>query len=254
VRLIDSHSHIDAPEFDSDRVSVLGRARDAGVVAQVVPAVAAAGWSKLRALAARHPELKPAYGLHPVSLDAHHPADLDALAEWIDRERPVAVGECGLDFFVEGLDPDAQRALFRRQLELARDFGLPVVVHARRAVEEVVATVRRIGRLRGVVHSYGGSAEQARQLQALGFRIGVGGPLTYQRASRLRAVVAAVPLAQLLLETDAPDQPDAAHRGERNEPSRLPTVLAAVAAARSEPLELVAEATTANARELFGLE
>lgn len=254
MHLIDSHCHIDAPEFDSDRIAVLGRAHDAGVVAQVVPAVAAAGWSRLRALAATHPELKPAYGLHPVSLDVHHPADLETLAEWIDRERPVAVGECGLDFFVEGLDPDAQRAFFRRQLELARDFGLPVVVHARRAVEEVIATVRRIGRLRGVVHSYGGSAEQARQLRALGFRIGVGGPLTYQRASRLRAVVAAVPLSQLLLETDAPDQPDAAHRGERNEPSRLPAVLAAVAAARGESLELVAEATTANARELFGIE
>ena len=249
--LVDSHSHIDAPEFDADREAVLARAREAGVIAQVVPAVSAAGWPKLAALARAHPELKPAYGLHPMYLAAHAPADLDALPGWVERERPVAIGECGLDFFVEGLDPETQRDVFRRQLEVARDFDLPVVLHARRAVEEVIATLRRIGGLRGVVHSYGGSAEQARQLHAIGFRLGIGGPITHERANRLRAVVAGAPLEQLLLETDSPDQPDAAHRGERNEPARLPAVLAAVAAARGEPPERIAEATSANARELF---
>jgi TatD DNase family protein len=249
--LVDSHSHLDAPEFDADRDAVLARARAAGVVAQIVPAVAAAGWPALRALARAHPDLKPAYGLHPVYLDAHQPGDLDRLAQWLADERPVAVGECGLDFFVEGLDPSRQREYFLAQLALARDFDLPVVLHARRAVEEVIASVRRIGGLRGVVHSYGGSAEQARQLHALGFRIGIGGPITHARANRLRAVVAAAPLEQILLETDAPDQPDAAHRGQRNEPARLPAVLAAVAAARGEPEERIADATAANARDLF---
>jgi TatD DNase family protein len=254
MRLVDSHSHIDAPEFDADRDAVLARARAAGVVAQVVPAVAAAGWDALRTLARAHPELKPAYGLHPVHLDAHQPSDLDRLARWLGDERPVAVGECGLDFFVDGLDPGRQRACFVAQLELAREFDLPVVVHARRAVEEVIATVRRIGGLRGVVHSYGGSAEQARQLHGLGFRIGIGGPITFERANRLRSVVVAAPLSQLLLETDAPDQPDAVHRGQRNEPARLPHVLAAVAAARGEPEERIADATSDNARELFRLD
>jgi TatD DNase family protein len=254
MHLVDSHSHIDAPEFDTDRAAVLARAAAAGVVAQIVPAVTAAGWAGLRELARAHPELKPAYGLHPVYLDAHADTDLAALGEWLQREPAVAVGECGLDFFVAGLDPERQRRFFVEQLELARDFDLPVVLHARRAVEETIATLRRIGGLRGVVHSFSGSAEQARQLHALGFRIGVGGPLTYERASRLRAVVASVPSTQLLIETDAPDQPDAAHRGERNEPSRLPAVLAAVAAARGEPEERLAEITTANARDLFRIE
>lgn len=249
--LVDSHSHIDAPEFDPDRDAVLARARAAGVVAQVVPAVAAAGWPQLAALARAHAEIKPAYGLHPMYLDQHGVADLDALPDWIARERPVAVGECGLDFFVEGLDPERQRTFFVGQLQIARDFDLPVILHARRAVEETIATLRRIGGLRGVVHSYGGSAEQARQLHALGFRIGIGGPLTYERAQRLRGVVSGVPLDQLLLETDAPDQPDADHRGQRNEPARLPRVLAALAAARGEPEERIAEATTANARDMF---
>jgi TatD DNase family protein len=253
VELIDSHSHIDAPEFDADRDAVLARARAAGVVMQVVPAVGAAGWSALRDLAAAHPELKPAYGLHPMFLAEHLPAHLDALPAWIEREHPVAVGECGLDFFVDGLDPETQRGYFRRQLEIARDADLPLVLHARRAVDEVIASVRRVGKLRGVVHSFGGSAEQARQLHQLGFKLGFGGPITYERATRLRSLVAELPLEQLLLETDSPDQPLADHRGERNEPARLPQVLAAVARARGAAEEHIAEATCANARELFRL-
>lgn len=252
--LVDSHSHIDDPAFDADREAVLARARDAGVVAQVVPAVDAAGWPGLAALARRHPELKPAYGLHPMYLDRHRAADLETLPTWVAHERPVAIGECGLDFFVPGLDPAAQRSVLARQLAVAREFDLPVILHARRAVEEIIATLRRVGGLRGVVHSFGGSAEQARQLHALGFLLGVGGPITYDRANRLRAVVAAAPLEQLLLETDAPDQPDVAHRGQRNEPARLPAVLAAVAAARGQTEEKIAEATTANARELFRID
>jgi TatD DNase family protein len=251
MELVDSHSHIDDTAFDPDRDAVLARARAAGVVAQLVPAVSAAGWPKLAALARTHPDLKPAYGLHPMYVAEHAPEHLVALPAWVERERPLAIGECGLDFFVEGLDADAQRRVFRRQLEIARDFDLPVILHARRAVEEVIATLRRIGGLRGVVHSFGGSAEQARQLHAIGFRLGIGGPITYGRANRLRAVVAAAPLEQLLLETDSPDQPDAGCRGGRNEPARLPAVLAAVAAARNETPERIAEATTASARDLF---
>jgi TatD DNase family protein len=253
VELIDSHAHIDAPEFDLDRDAVLSRARAAGVCAQVVPAVSAAGWPKLKALAQAHPELHPAYGLHPMYLSEHLEEHLDELMQWIAREHPVAVGECGLDFFVEGLDPEQQRMVFRRQLKIARDVQLPVIVHARRAVDEVIASIRRIGGLRGVVHSFGGSIEQARQLHALDFKLGIGGPITYERAARLRRVVAEVPLAQLLLETDSPDQPLASHRGERNEPAWMPQVLAAVAHARGESETRIAEATCANARELFNL-
>jgi TatD DNase family protein len=251
--MIDSHAHLDAPEFDLDRDAVLLRARAAGVIAQVVPAVSAAGWPKLRGLARARADVHPAYGLHPMYLAEHRSEHLDQLAQWIESERPVAVGECGLDFFVEGLDPERQRGIFRRQLELAHDARLPVILHARRAVDEVIATIRRIGGLRGVVHSFGGSIEQARQLHALGFKLGIGGPITYERASRLRKVVAEAPLAQLLLETDSPDQPLAAHRGERNEPALLREVLVAVAQARGASEDTIAEATCTNARELFDL-
>lgn len=252
TELFDSHCHLDAPEFDPDRADVLVRARAKGVTRQLVPAVDRAGWEKLRDLCAADPRLRPAYGLHPMYLDRHRPGHLDDLARWLADERPSAVGECGLDHFVEGLDPQAQRFYFTRQLELAREADLPVVLHARRAVDEVIAALRRVGGLRGVVHSWSGSEEQARQLFDLGFHLGIGGPVTFERAQRLRRTVAAMPLQWLLLETDAPDQPGAGHRGQRNEPGHLGDVLAVVAQLRGESCEAVAAATTANAWRLFG--
>ncbi|MEO8460297.1 MAG: TatD family hydrolase [Dokdonella sp.] len=251
--LIDSHSHFDVSEFDSDRAEALGRARAAGVTRQIIPAIALAGFRKLRDVCASEVGLFPAYGLHPMFLAEHAIEHLDELAIWIARERPVAVGECGLDFHVDGLDPDSQRLFFRRQLELAREHDLPVIIHARRAVEEVIATIRAIGNLRGVIHSYSGSLEQARQLWDVGFLLGFGGPLTYDRATRLRHIVAEMPLEFLLIETDSPDQPLASHRGERNEPAFLPEILETIAELRGEAPETIANATTANAERLFGL-
>ena len=197
--------------------------------------------------------LFPAYGLHPMFLSRHQPADLQALADWIEREQPVAVGECGLDFHVQTLDPDAQQHYFQGQLRLARDFDLPLIIHARRAVEAVIVAIRRVGGLRGVIHSYAGSPEQARQLWDNGFLIGLGGPVTYERAQRLRRLAAQMPLDSLLLETDAPDQPDADHRGQRNEPARLPRVCELIAQLRGQSPEDIAKATSDNATRLFAL-
>ncbi len=253
MELIDSHCHLDATEFDPDRADVVARARQAGVRVQVVPAVTADGWPKLREVCSGGEGLHPAYGLHPVFLDAHRSEHLEALHGWLERERPVAVGECGLDYYVEGLDRQDQQAYFDGQLRLAREFDLPVIVHARRAVDAVIASLRRVGGLRGVVHSWSGSEEQARQLWKLDFMLGVGGPVTYERARRLRRLVAAMPLEHLLLETDAPDQPDAEIRGRRNEPARLARVLDVVAQLRDQPPAEIARATSDNARRLFAL-
>ena len=251
--LVDSHSHFDAPEFDGDRDAALARARAAGVTRQVVPAVAASSWPKLREVCAQDAGLFAAYGLHPMYLAEHRPAHLEDLRTWIEREKPVAVGECGLDFFVEGLDAETQQQYFDGQLRLAREFDLPVIVHARRAVDAVIASVKRVGRLRGVVHSFSGSPEQARQLWQLGFLIGLGGPVTYERANRLRALARTMPLDYLLLETDAPDQPDAGIRGQRNEPARLPVVRDVIAGLRGITADEVSQATTRNAERLFNL-
>jgi TatD DNase family protein len=251
--LIDSHCHLDAPEFDRDRDAVVVRARAAGVRVQVLPAVEAAAWPKLRDICSGDDGLHPAYGLHPMYLSAHREEHLRLLREWLGRERAVAVGECGLDYYVEGLDHNAQQDFFEGQLGIARDLDLPVIVHARRAVDAVIATLRRIGGLRGVVHSWSGSEQQARQLWEMGFMLGIGGPVTYERARRLRRMVAGMPLEYLLLETDAPDQPDAGIRGQRNEPARLAHVLEAVASLRDESPEAIAHATRDNAIRLFGL-
>ncbi|TWI04515.1 TatD DNase family protein [Luteimonas cucumeris] len=253
VALVDSHCHLDASEFDADRAAVIDRAVAAGVTRQIVPAVTAAGWPKLREVCALAPGLHPAYGLHPMYLEQHRENHLPALQDWIERERPVAVGECGLDYFVEGLDPERQQHYFDAQLALAREFDLPVIVHARRAVDAVIAAIRRIGSLRGVVHSFSGSPEQARQLWQLGFLIGLGGPVTYDRANRLRRLAATMPLEYLLLETDAPDQPDAQIRGQRNEPARLSTVRDTIAGLRDIDADEIASITAANARRLFHL-
>lgn len=251
--LVDSHCHLDAAEFDADRSDVIQRARAAGVTRQIVPAVDAEEWPKLKSVCAAADGLYPAYGLHPTFLAGHRPQHLDALREWIERERPVAVGECGLDYFVDGLDAQQQSHYFEQQLRLARDFKLPVIVHARRAVDAVLAAIRRFAPLRGAVHSFSGSLQQAQRLADHGFLIGLGGPVTYERAQRLREVAAVMPLETLLLETDAPDQPDADHRGQRNEPAQLVGVLETIARLRDvEPAE-IARATTTNAERLFGL-
>lgn len=252
-KFIDSHCHLDAPEFDPDRAAVLTRARAAGVAAQVVPAVSAAGFPALRALCAAAPDLHPAYGLHPLYLAEHRPEHLETLAAWLEREHAVAVGECGLDFWNGMDDAQRQREFLAAQLALARRFDLPLILHARRATEELIHVLRRAGGLRGVVHSFSGSAEQARQLRELGFLIGVGGPVTWPRARRLRRLVAEMPLEFLLLETDAPDQPLEGRRGERNEPARVADVCATIAGLREASIAEIASATSENARRLFRL-
>jgi TatD DNase family protein len=251
--LVDTHCHLDVAEFDADRDAVVARAREVGVTRQIVPAIEANTWPKLRDACARDEGLFPAYGLHPMMIAAHREHHLRELRDWIERERPVAIGECGLDYWIEDLDRDVQATYFDGQLSLAREYDLPVIVHARRAVDAVMAAIKRIGNLRGVIHSYAGSEEQARQLADLGFLIGIGGPVTYARANRVRRVAATVPLETLLLETDAPDQPDCAHRGQRNEPARMVRVLETIAELRGEDPAVIAQSTTGNAERLFGL-
>lgn len=251
--LVDSHAHMDAEAFAGDRVAVLMRARCAGITAIVVPAVTAASWAGLHALCQTEPMLHAGYGLHPMFGHAHHADHLPMLEAWLAEHAAVAVGECGLDFFIDDPHRDQQRHYFTRQLDMARNLNLPVIVHARRALEEVIQHIRMFGPLRGVVHSFSGSQEQARQLADLGFLIGIGGPVTHERARRLRRTVASIPLDTLLLETDAPDQPGANHRGQRNEPAWLPEVLQCIAQLRDEDAATIAKATSHNAHRLFGL-
>lgn len=253
LELIDSHCHFDAAEFSTDRQQVLDRALACGVVGIVVPAVSAARWGALEAVCATSNQLYPAFGLHPMFLAEHRAEHLTELRNRLQCGAAVAVGECGLDYFVEDLDREQQQFYFMAQLRIAREFDLPVILHARRAVDAVVAGIRRVGGLRGVVHSFSGSSQQALALQRLGFLVGIGGPVTHHRAQRLRRLVAQLPSHQLLLESDAPDQPPASRRGQRNSPEYLPEVLQIVSELRGESAELVARTSSANARRLFGI-
>jgi TatD DNase family protein len=251
--LADSHVHLDDARFDTDRNAVIERASDAGVAIQVIPGVDVESWTRIEALCTPGSGLFPAWGLHPMFMHKHRDDDLMTLSRWLTTKRPVAVGEIGLDFHAEDHDPERQRKYFRQQLTLAGEVDLPVILHARAAMDEVTATLRHMGGLRGVVHSFSGSEQQAEQLWKIGFHLGIGGPITYERAQRLRRIVANMPIEYLLLESDAPDQPGAAHRGERNEPSYISDVLRCIAELRGEDPGEVAAATTANTRRLFGI-
>lgn len=253
MELIDTHCHLDVDDFDADRAAVLARSRAAGVTRIVVPAVLARDWDHLLDLCRRESGLYPALGLHPVYLDQHSDADVAALAARVAREKPLAIGEIGLDYFVEQPDRQRQQALFEAQLHVARDADLPVVLHVRKAHDQVLATLKRIRVCGGIAHAYNGSLVQAQQYIELGFKLGFGGMLTYERSNKLRRLARELPLDALVLETDAPDLTVAAHRGERNSPEYLPDCLRALATARDEDFETVARATTRNAEQVLGL-
>lgn len=253
MALIDSHCHLDLADFTADLPETLARARSAGVSGFIVPATAASGWPYLAELAGKQGDFHPAYGLHPVFMAEHQQSHLADLSDWLTRPECVAVGECGLDFFEPYLDAVQQELVFITHIRLAKQLDKPLIIHARKATERVMQLLKQHGPVRGVIHSYSGSLEQARQLIAMGFMLGIGGPLTYPRSRRLRALVQEIPLQCLLLETDSPDQPMFGAQGRRNEPAQLIHVAQALAEARGITASLVAEQTSANARQLFGL-
>lgn len=252
MQLIDSHCHLDVAEFAADLPETLQRGCAKGVHAFVVPAIDYTSWPGLHALAGQHLDIKPAFGLHPMFLDRYRPAHLDALPDWLAHPHCVAVGECGLDFFVPGLDAALQESVFIEHIRLAVLFDKPLIIHARKATERVIQLLKTHGPAKGVIHSYSGSLEQARQLVGMGFYLGIAGPITYPRSHRIRALVQEVPLENLLLETDAPDQPLFGAQGRRNEPCCLPRVAQALADCLGQTLDAVARQTSANAMRLFG--
>jgi len=254
MRLIDTHCHLDAAEFDPDRDDVYARARAAGVGTLVVPAISAANFAPVLATCRRYSGCLPALGLHPMYIGEHRPEHLDALRLAIEQEKPVAVGEIGLDYFVPELDPAVQEYYFVEQLKIARDHDLPVLLHVRRAVDEVLKQLRRVKVKGGIAHAFSGSRQQAEAFIKLGFKLGFGGAFTYSRATRLKSLAAELPLEAIVLETDAPDIPPAfLDAGARNSPEYLPRIAAELAALRGMEVGEVVEATTRNAEAVPGL-
>ncbi len=260
---IDSHCHLDAAEFDSDRDAVVARARAAGVTRLVIPAVEQGNFATVRAQAHAY-DAAYALGIHPLYTGRAGDGDLEALAQALldhrSDPRLVAVGEIGLDHFVPGLDPLRQEQFYLAQLKLARRFGLPVLLHVRRSADALLKGLRRFPVAGGIAHAFNGSAQQAAQFVAMGFKLGFGGTMTFERALQIRTLAATLPAQSLVLETDAPDIPPhwlyrtAAQRGAgdgvqgRNEPAELPRIAATLAALRRLPLDELAALTSANAR------
>lgn len=253
MKLIDSHCHLDVADFDADRQQVLTHARQIGVKGFVVPGVIRRDWSRIKALAEQEEDVYPAYGLHPMFVASHREEDLDALDDWLKLQGVIAVGEIGLDFYNASPASELQHHFFASQLSLAAKHDLPVILHVRKAHDAVLQHLRHSRVKGGTAHAFNGSIQQARQYLDLGFKLGFGGMLTYQRSTRLRELATALPLEAIVLETDAPDMTVASHRGERNSPEYLPECLAALAEVRNEPVELIAEVTTRNALTLFNL-
>jgi len=253
MELIDSHCHLDDDRFDDGRQQVMAEAALAGVTRLVIPATTANRWEKVKQVCADHDGLYPAYGLHPMFVEQHQVVHLRELDEWLEREKPIAVGECGIDFFHSRVDEKWQRQLFLEQLQLANTYHLPLIVHVRKAMDEVISLLRKHARYGGVVHSFAGSQQQALQLHDLGFKLGIAATVGFERARKLRAVVAAMPDDALLLESDAPDQPGAAHRGELNQPGYIIEHLQTMAELRQCSPEALAVTLNQNASQLFNI-
>jgi len=254
MKLIDSHCHLDDDRFDPQRTEIIARAAECGVVKFVVPATTTNRWDKIRQLARSVDEIYPAYGLHPMFVAQHRTAHLIELDEWLDREKPVAVGECGIDFFQSRVDQTWQRQLFSEQIQLANNHHLPLIVHARKALDEVIEILRRDSRYGGVIHSFSGSLQQAKRLFGLGFKLGIAATVGFDRAKKLRAVVASMPVESLVLESDAPDQSGPAHRGELNQPAVIIDHLQVISKLRETDAETLALALNRNCEQLFSLQ
>jgi TatD DNase family protein len=245
---IDTHCHLDAAEFGNTQNILVQEALAAGVNTMVIPAVERANFSAVYNICSLYPACIPAFGIHPMYVDHAAPADLDVLRDYLQQHNPVAVGEIGLDFFVENFDREKQEFYFSAQLKLAQELNLPVLLHIRRAQDTILKHLRRTPVRGGIAHAFNGSAQQAAEFIKLGFKLGFGGAMTYPRATKLRELAASLPLDSIVLETDAPDiPPEFLQRGQHNRPGYLPRIAETLATLRNMPLEEIARITSANA-------
>ncbi len=252
-QLIDTHAHIYLPEFEADLDGVLEAASAAGVSRIFMPAIDSGSHAQLFQLAAAHPHCKSMMGLHPCSVKENVEEELLLVEQQLASRNFIAVGEIGLDFYWDLTYKEQQFAAFRRQLELAVQYNLPVSIHSRNATDECIAVVAGYPGLRGVFHCFSGTVAQAKNIIDQGLLLGIGGVLTFKNAG-LDKVITEIGLASVVLETDAPYLAPVPHRGKRNQPSYIKHVAEKLSALLELPFEEVAAITTTNAEKLFGFE
>jgi TatD DNase family protein len=253
--LTDTHCHLDLPEFDADRAQTIERARRAGVVRILIPGIDLAGSRRAAQIARSDPMLRFAPGIHAHESGSFDDRTLAELRKLARDEGAAAIGETGLDYFRNLAPRDRQQAAFRAQLDLARELDLPVIVHIREAREDALAILAEYsGKVRGVLHAFGGDPLAAERAAALGFFFGIAGPLTYPKADLLRATFRTLPEGRILLETDSPYLPPEGNRGKRNEPALVAEVAAKAAGERGLPPADLVKLARRNADLLFGWE
>ena len=255
--LIDSHCHLDFPDFDHDRKAVIAHSQVLGVQKMLVVGITRQHWPRLWDTVCNSDALYAAFGLHPYFLAEHQDSDIQALREQLqryqDHPKLCAVGEIGLDFFLKDLDPEHQIRLFAQQVAVAAEFNLPVIIHSRRANAQVTAILKKAQLPRAdIIHAFSGSYEEALEYIKLGFLLGFGGAATWSRATRLQSVLKRLPIDSIALETDSPDMPPQWLAGQRNSPEQLPQICQHLAQVYGISPAAFAEHTTANVQRLFG--
>ncbi|NOT14106.1 MAG: TatD family hydrolase [Methylotenera sp.] len=250
--LIDTHCHLDAEEFDADRELIAKVALQQGVVGIVIPAVARSNFDAVIALSNQYKHCVYALGIHPMYVDNATEADLATLQTYVQTHQPVAIGEIGLDYFVSKHNIQLQHHYFSEQLNIAKQHQLPVILHVRHAIDDVLKHLRRTSVVGGIAHAFNGSFQQAEQFIAMGFKLGFGGAMTYRRALHIRALAKQLPLDAIVLETDAPDiPPEWLGRHGRNTPLELSKIAQVLADLKQVNVSQVLDITSANARHIL---
>lgn len=251
--LIDTHCHLDAAEFDADRDLIAEQALQTGLCAIVLPAVARNNFDAVIRVCARHQHCAYALGIHPMYVESSSLHDLEVLEQYIAQYQPIAIGEIGLDYFLTNPrnNPDnivRQTTFFVAQLKLARQYRLPVILHVRNAIDDILKQLRKYQLVGGIAHAFNGSFQQAQQFIELGFKLGFGGAMTYDRALKIRELAAKLPLNAIVLETDAPDiPPEWVGRNARNSPLELPKIAQVLADLKQVNVSQVIDITGTNA-------
>jgi TatD DNase family protein len=251
--LIDSHCHLDFDVFDHDREVILDNCQQLGITDIIVPGVTASTWQRLLTICEQSNSLHPALGLHPMFMAEHQAEHIPLLNEYIEKFNPIAIGEIGLDFYVPEHDKQSQIELFEKQLVIASETNLPVILHVRKAYDQVLSLLKKHKINRGIVHAFSGSDQQAQLYIKQGFLLGIGGALTHDRATKLRSLFSNLPLTSIVLETDAPDMPLSGQQGQRNSPENISKIVATLAGLRAESIEQIADISSHNVRKALSI-
>lgn len=254
MEFFDTHCHLDFPEFDHDRDEVIAQCDHLGVKNILIPGVTRENWDRVIEISSLRESYYPALGLHPMFIDRHQDGDVDKLDEYIQMYSPIAIGEIGLDFYLDDLDKEKQLIFFESQLDLAKKYELPVSLHVRKAHDEVLKLLRKKKLCGGFVHAFSGSEQQAFQYLDLNFKLGFGGAVSYERAKKLKSILKKISSSDFVLETDAPDMSPAMHKGIRNSPQYVPEIFQIMVALRQDCANELAIQLMQNSKRILNLD